>query len=128
MRIASIEPNDLFRGLDEQGFASFPSAYRCYWCSQGLRFEEQALQRRHVDALKEATVFFALDGSDRQAFEAITDRYVRGLFDRFVTDFRCPRCEAPTVIIWAWNESDDPRTRFAPVTVLIPATWPENRP
>ena len=51
-------------------------------------------------------------------FSQVIERHVKGLFDRFVTDFRCPGCQRPTVILWRWDEHPDGAPLFEPLTVL----------
>ena len=77
-------------------------------------------ERGHIRTSSGREVFFELGPEDRAPFEAVIGRHVKGLFDRFLSDFHCAGCGAPAVIMWRWEEAPDGGSRYEPLAVLEP--------
>jgi len=123
VEIRSVNPWDRCSGVDEGGFALADCEFVCACCGHMVRFDSESLAQRHYRTSSEARLFFLLPKAQSEAFAEVIARHVKGLFDRFVTDFNCPGCRAPIVIMWRWEESEEHGTRYEPLTVLEVANW-----
>jgi hypothetical protein len=123
VNVVSEDPRERIEGLDEDGFAA-AAVFACVHCGTRQPFSNPTLTDRHIQASSGREVFAALSAAQREPFERVIGRQVKGLFDRFVSDFNCTGCGAPTVIMWRWEEGQDDVPRYQPLAVIECATWP----
>jgi hypothetical protein len=121
--VVSEDPRERFAGLDDSGFV-VAAVFACGHCGTRQEFASATLTERHILTSSGREVFFALSPEQRAPFERAIGRHVKGLFDRFLSDFNCAGCGAPTVIMWRWEEGAEDSPRYEPLTVLEAATWP----
>ena len=119
MRVRAIDPFQCFVGVGPTGAASLPVSYRCVTCGHSIMFDAVELQERHIRYLELKSPFTVLTPEESSVFEPEIRRHVRGLFDRFVTDFKCPSCNRATAILWSWSEAADQSRQYSPIAVLL---------
>lgn len=123
VKVISLDPRDRLDGLDDDGYA-VNAVFACGHCRSCQSFPLAALTERHIATSSGREVFFGLSADQRAPFEAVIGRHVKGLFDRFVSDFNCTHCGAPAVIMWRWEEGPDGGPRYEPLAVLELEDWP----
>ncbi len=123
MNVVSEDPRERLQGLDDDGFAA-AAVFACTHCGTRRPFSTTALTERHIQASSGREVFTTLPTAQWEPFDRAIGRHVKGLFDRFVSDFNCAGCQAPTVIMWRWEEGSDGVPRYQALAVLECAAWP----
>ena len=123
MEVKSVSPWDRCNDLGEDGFAPERCHFSCRFCGHLVHFDNKDLVDRHVRTSSENKLFFLLNESHEEAFADVIERHVRGLFDRFITDYNCPDCKAPIAIMWRWDENEEHGSRYEPLTLLEAVDW-----
>ncbi len=121
--IRSVDPWDRCSEIGEGGFVPEKCQFGCACCGHMVRFDSESLAARHCRTSSEDRLFFLLPREQHEAFAEVIARHVKGLFDRFLTDYNCPECNAPIVIMWRWEESEEHGARYEPLTVLEVENW-----